>query len=83
MSNFYRLRMKENESIDDFAGNFSEISTKSAGLGESMEECRIVNKLLSSLPKKKYIHIVASLEQILDLKTTSFKDIKTTSFKNL
>ena len=28
-----------------------------------------------SLPRKKYIHIVASLEKVLDLSTTSFKDI--------
>lgn len=34
----------------------------------------MVKKFLSSLPKK-YIHIVASLEQVLDLKSTSFEDI--------
>lgn len=27
------------------------------------------------MPRKKYIHIVASREQLLDLKTTNFEDI--------
>ena len=35
----------------------------------------MVKKFLKCLPRKKYIHIVASLEQVLDLKTTSFEDI--------
>ena len=34
-----------------------------------------MKKYLKCLPRKKYIHIVASLEQILDLNTTSFEDI--------
>ncbi|KAL8143510.1 hypothetical protein V2J09_016542 [Rumex salicifolius] len=35
----------------------------------------MVKKFLASLPRKKYIHIVASLEQVLDLNATSFEDI--------
>ncbi|KAL8129935.1 hypothetical protein V2J09_019090 [Rumex salicifolius] len=35
----------------------------------------MVKKFLASLPRKKYIHIVASLEQVLDLNKTSFEDI--------
>ena len=31
--------------------------------------------IFKSLPRNKYIHIVASLEQVLDLNTTSFEDI--------
>lgn len=34
-----------------------------------------MKKFLKSLPRKRYIHIVASLKQVLDLKTTSFEDI--------
>ncbi|XP_013632942.1 PREDICTED: uncharacterized protein LOC106338531 [Brassica oleracea var. oleracea] len=75
MAEFDRLKMKDNESIDEFTGKLSEISTKSAAFGENMEESKLVKKFLSSIPRKKYIHIVASLEQILDLKTTSFEDI--------
>ena len=36
---------------------------------------KLVKKFLKWLPRKKYIHIVAALEQLLDLKTTSFEDI--------
>ncbi|XP_010471120.1 PREDICTED: uncharacterized protein LOC104750957 [Camelina sativa] len=75
MAEFDRLNMKESDTIDDFVGRISEISTKSALLGEEIEESKIVKKFLKSLPRKKYIHIIASLEQILDLKTASFKDI--------
>ena len=75
MNEFDRLKMKETETIDDFSGKLAEISSKSAALGVSMEEPKLVKKFLSCLPRKKYIHIVASLEQVLDLNDTSFEDI--------
>ena len=72
---FDRLKMKETDSIDDFVGKLSEITSKSASLGENIEESKLVKKFLSSLPRKKYIQIVASLEQVLDLNSTTFEDI--------
>lgn len=75
MNDFDRLKMKETESIDVFGGKLAEITSKSAALGVTIEESKLVKKFLSSLPRKKYIHIVASLEQILDLNNTSFEDI--------
>ena len=75
MAEFDRLRMKYNDTIDNFVGKLSEIASKSNTLGENIEESKLVKRFLSSLPRKKYIHIVASLEQVLDLKTTSFEDI--------
>lgn len=74
-ADFDRLTMKETETIDEFAGRLSEISSKSAALGEEIEEPKLVKKFLKSLPQKKYIKIVAALEQVLDLKTTGFEDI--------
>ena len=53
----------------------AEIASKSAALGVNIEELKMVKKLLSGLPRRKYIHIVASLEQVLDLNNTSFEDI--------
>lgn len=53
--------MKESESIDDFGGKLSELASKSAALGVTIEEAKMVKKFLMSLPRKKYIHIVASL----------------------
>lgn len=75
MSEFDRLKMKEDEKIDDYVGRMSEISSKSAALGETIEEIKLVKKFLSSLPSRKYIHIVASLEQVLDLKSITFEEI--------
>lgn len=75
MTEFDRLKMKDSDSIDDFSGKLTEISSKATALGESIEESKLVKKFLSSVPKKKFIHIVASLEQVLDLKTTGFEDI--------
>lgn len=75
MTESYRLKMKDTESIDDFGGKLSELASRSAALGVTIEETKIVKKFLMSLPRKKYIHIVASLEQVLDLNTTSFEDI--------
>ena len=75
MNDFDHLKMKETESIDDFGGKLAEITSKSAALGVNIEESKLVKKFLSSLPRKKYIHIVASLEQVLDLNKTSSEDI--------
>ena len=62
MAEFDRLKMKDNETIDDFSVRIFEISSKSASQRRNRRH-------------KKYIHIVAALEQVLDLKTTSFEDI--------
>ena len=75
MAEFDRLKMKDDDTIDMFAGKLSEISSKFASLGEILEEPKLVKKFLKSLPRNKYIQIVASLEQVLDLNTTSFEDI--------
>lgn len=67
--------MKDSETIDAFSEKLSEIASKSAALGESIESTKLVKKFLKSLPRKKHIHIVASLEHVLDLKTITFEDI--------
>ncbi|KAG7556107.1 Integrase catalytic core [Arabidopsis suecica] len=75
MGDFERIKMKETEKIDDFAGRLSELQTKSASLGHDIEEPKLVKKFLNGLPRKRYIHIIAALEQVLDLNSTSFEDI--------
>ena len=40
-----------------------------------MEESKMVKKFLKGLPRTKFIHIVASLEQVMDLNSTGFEDI--------
>ena len=60
MTEFDRLKTKDEDTIDVFAGKLSEISSKSASLGETIEEPKLVKKFLKCLPRKKYIHMVAS-----------------------
>lgn len=52
MSEFERLKMKDIDRIDNFVGKQSEIASKSAALGENIEEPKLVKKFLSSLPQK-------------------------------
>ncbi|XP_024016279.1 uncharacterized protein LOC112089756 [Eutrema salsugineum] len=75
MSEFDRMKMKEADMIDDFVAKLSELASKSAALGETIEEPKLVKKFLKSLPRGRYIHIIAALEQVLDLNTTTFEDI--------
>ena len=52
MEEFERMKMKDTEKIDDFAGRLSEVSTKSASLGTNIEMPKLVKKFLNSLPRK-------------------------------
>ncbi|XP_076884580.1 uncharacterized protein LOC143533799 [Bidens hawaiensis] len=72
---FDNMKMNESDSIDNFAGKLSSIASKSAALGEVIDEARLVKKFLKCLPRSKYIQMVASLEQVLDLNKTGFEDV--------
>ena len=67
MNEFERLRMKNTDSIDIFTGKISKLASKSAALGQKIEKPKLVKKFLNNLPRSKYIQIIASLEQVLDL----------------
>ncbi|XP_076943129.1 uncharacterized protein LOC143613255 [Bidens hawaiensis] len=75
MNEFNGMRMKETETIDEFVVKLSCTASKAASLGEMIEETKMVKKFLSSLPRSKFIQIVASLEQTLDLKNVGFEDV--------
>jgi len=75
MSYFEKITMMDTETVDNFASRLSQMSSKSSTLGQAIEETRLVKKFLNSLPRDKYIQIVAALEQVLDLKVTGFEDI--------
>ncbi|GJR67057.1 uncharacterized mitochondrial protein-like protein [Tanacetum coccineum] len=68
ITEFKNLKMSDNDTINAYAAKLSGIASKSATLGEVMSEHKLVNKFLTSLPRC-FVHIVASLEQVLDLKT--------------
>lgn len=75
MNEFERLRMLDSDTIDTFSAKISELAVKSASLGQTIDEPKLVKKFLNSLPREKFIHIAASLEQVLDLNKTPFEDI--------
>lgn len=74
VTEFDRFKVKEIDSIDSIAGRLSEIAVKSASLGEPINEVKMVKKILTVVPHK-FLHLVASLEQVLDLNTVGFEDI--------
>ncbi|XP_076923304.1 uncharacterized protein LOC143585393 [Bidens hawaiensis] len=72
---FDNMKMNESDSIENFAGKLTSIASKSAALGEVIDEARLVKKILKSLPRSKYIQMVALFEQVLDLNKTGFEDV--------
>ncbi|XP_013594604.1 PREDICTED: uncharacterized protein LOC106302691 [Brassica oleracea var. oleracea] len=75
MSEFDKLRMTDTDTVDDYAGKLSGLASRAAALGEIMEASKMVKKFLKGLPRRKFIHIVASLEQVLDINSMGFEDI--------
>ncbi|GKC25659.1 hypothetical protein Tco_1027809, partial [Tanacetum coccineum] len=67
------LRMKPNEKVSDYGGKLSSIIAKFKGLGETLEDKVLVRKLLNSVPKK-FLPIVATIEQYQDLDIMSFEE---------
>ncbi|MFS7922645.1 putative transcription factor interactor and regulator CCHC(Zn) family [Helianthus anomalus] len=74
ITKFDGLKMRDTGTIDEYASKLSSIASKVATLGEKIEERKMVKKLFTSL-LRRFIHIVASLEQVLDLKTVGYEDV--------
>lgn len=72
-SEFDALRMKENETIGEFAGKLSAMSSKYSTLGATLEDSALVKKLLDVVPNK-YLPVVAGIEQFYDLEAMAFKE---------
>ncbi|KAI3782062.1 hypothetical protein L2E82_12094 [Cichorium intybus] len=72
-SEFEALRMKDGESIDDFAGKLSGMSSKYNSLGATLDDSLLVRKLLDSVPDK-YLQLVASIEQYSDIDAMPFDE---------
>ncbi|XP_039127077.1 uncharacterized protein LOC120263276 [Dioscorea cayenensis subsp. rotundata] len=72
-SKFEALRMRENESIDEFARKISGLANKFSKLGAAIKDATLVKKLFDSV-RNKYLQVVASLEQLLDVEAMPFKE---------
>jgi hypothetical protein len=49
-SEFNNLRMKENESVDSYAGKLSTMAVKYASLGGSLDDATLVKKMFDTIP---------------------------------
>ncbi|GJT54602.1 hypothetical protein Tco_0989656 [Tanacetum coccineum] len=73
-SEFERLLMKEDESINSFAGKMMSIITKAATYGLTFDEQTKVRKVLNAV-RDKFLPIVATIEMIVDFKTVKLEEI--------
>ncbi|KAK1428540.1 hypothetical protein QVD17_17376 [Tagetes erecta] len=67
------LKMKESETIDEFSGKLIGVTTKFKSLGSSLDDEIVVRKLLTSVPKK-FLQIVASIEQCSEIENMSLEE---------
>nr|GEV28857.1 ARF guanine-nucleotide exchange factor GNOM-like [Tanacetum cinerariifolium] len=72
-SGFESLKMDANDSLDVYAGKISEIASQASSLGHTLDDKRLIRKLLGSVPEK-FIQIVAAIEQFADLNTMPFQE---------
>ncbi|XP_076894306.1 uncharacterized protein LOC143546537 [Bidens hawaiensis] len=73
-SELKKLKMKENETVSDFSGKLGSIRSKFKSFGSNLKDKIIVRKLLNSLPKK-FLPIVASIEQYLEIDKMPFEEV--------
>jgi hypothetical protein len=71
---FENIRFKEGEAVDDFAMRISGLATNICVLGESLDEVRVVKKMLRVVPAA-YKQIALSIETLLDLDTLSLEEL--------
>nr|AAM01114.1 Putative retroelement [Oryza sativa Japonica Group]AAN04951.1 Putative retroelement [Oryza sativa Japonica Group]AAP52934.1 retrotransposon protein, putative, Ty1-copia subclass [Oryza sativa Japonica Group] len=71
---FELIRMKEGESVDDFAMRLTGLVNNIHTLGAMMEEEMVVKKFLRVVPSK-YTQVAISIEQLIDLKTLSVEEL--------
>ncbi|KAJ9538324.1 hypothetical protein OSB04_031057 [Centaurea solstitialis] len=67
------LKMKESETVSSFASKLSNMRAIVRNLGTTLESKIIVRKLLNSV-RKKFLLIVATIEQYQDLDKMSFEE---------
>ncbi|KAD1826794.1 hypothetical protein E3N88_42251 [Mikania micrantha] len=72
-SEFEAFRMKDGESIDEYAGKLSGMISKFNSVGATLKDEELVRKLFDTVTDR-YIHMVASMEQYSDVETMPFEE---------
>lgn len=70
---FDKLRMAEEELLDDYAGKISGMAARYVGLGSTLGDAAMVKKLLDTVPDRLY-SAVAGIEQFYDVETMAFEE---------
>ena len=73
-SSFENLRMKDDESIQDFYMTVLDIANESEDLGEKISDDKLVRKMLRSLPKRFDIKVMA-IEEACDISTMTVDEL--------
>ncbi|XP_039122013.1 uncharacterized protein LOC120258620 [Dioscorea cayenensis subsp. rotundata] len=73
-SEFEGLRMREAETVDDFATKLTTIVNKIRALGDKVEEAYVLKKLLRAVPSK-FIQIASTIEQFSNLQTMTVEEV--------
>jgi len=74
LKDFENIKFKESETVDEFALRISALAADLRTSGETMEDSRVVKKMLRVLPQR-YAQIAISIETLLDLKTLSIEEL--------
>nr|GEY44756.1 ribonuclease H-like domain, reverse transcriptase, RNA-dependent DNA polymerase [Tanacetum cinerariifolium] len=67
------LHMKEDKTINTFAGKLTTLVNKAASLGHTIEDQTLVRKLINVVPDR-YLQIVASIEKYSDLSEMTMEE---------
>jgi hypothetical protein len=73
MAEFDGMTMKEDESLDQYAGKLTGMSVKYNNLGGTLDNAAMAKKLFDTVPER-FLGVVAGVEQFYDLKTLAFED---------
>ncbi|XP_076902606.1 uncharacterized protein LOC143557415 [Bidens hawaiensis] len=73
-SEFDKLQMKDDETIDSFTLRLTNVVSKATSCGEKIDQTTLVRKILTLMPDR-FLHIIGSIEQFTDLKQVTVDDI--------
>ncbi|KAK8954970.1 hypothetical protein KSP39_PZI002195 [Platanthera zijinensis] len=73
-SEFKSLRMRDADTVEDFALKLTTNVNKQRELGDKLEEVFVVKKFLRSVPSK-FIQLASTIEQFGDLQTMTMEEI--------